>query len=223
MLAKKDARKCATALSEAAVEKYGKLETRKVRPPLDQLVLSIFYRHTSVRRATRALRELKRGFVDWNEVRISGIEEIVSHLSSAEWAYYSAREIKAVLQALFDLRNEANLQFLTNDEMGIADVRRFLRELPDVDREMANEVLMLSLERPVFPCNEFIARVCHRLGLLEDSRTTAKNQHKLTRLFDADYFPALHRYLCDFAGRYCLPEEPECGKCPMDKYCEQAA
>jgi len=221
-LDKEQAEKCAESLTQAAIDKYGKLETRKVRPPVDQLMLSIFYRHTSVRRATRALRELKRGFVDWNEVRISGLEEVVSHLSSAQWAWDSAREIKEVLDAMFDRRNQVTLDFLRNEEMGIPDVRRFLRDLPHVDREMSNEVLMLSLEKAVFPCSEPIARVCHRLGLLEDARPTAKNQQRLTRLFDKDYFPVLHRYLCDFAGRHCLPDIPECEGCPMEDNCQSA-
>ena len=221
-LDKKQAEECAEALIQAAIDKYGKLETRKVRPPVDQLMLSIFYRHTSVRRATRALRELKRGFVDWNEVRISGQEEIVSHLSSAQWAWDSVSEIKDVLNGMFDLRNQVTLDFLYDDEMGIPDVRRFLRDLPHVDREMANEVLMLSMEKAVFPCSKPIARVCHRLGLLEDDRPTAKNQQRLTRLFDEDFFPVLHRYLCDFAGRHCLPDVPECKGCPMNEECVSA-
>jgi endonuclease III len=221
-LNKKEARKCAEALTQAAIDKYGKLETRKVRPPVDQLILSIFYRHTSVRRATRALRELKRGFVDWNEVRISGLEETVSHLSSADWAWESAREIKEFLDGLFERRNQVRLDFFYDDEMGIPDVRRFLRKLPHVDREMANEVLMLSLEKPVFPCSEPIARVCHRLGLLEDDRPTARNQQRLTRLFNEDFFPVLHRYLCDFAGRHCLPDVPDCKGCPMEEHCNSA-
>jgi len=222
VLKKKQAMECAEALTQAAVDKYGKLETRKVRPPVDQLMLSIFYRYTSVRRATRALRELKRGFVDWNEVRISGLEEVVSYLSSAQWAWDSAREIKELLDGLFDRRNQVHLDFLHDEEMGIPDVRRFLRDLPHVDREMSNEVLMLSLEKPVFPCSEPIARVCYRLGLLEDPRPIARNQQRLTRMFDADFFPVLHRYLCDFAGRHCLPDVPGCEECPLKEHCESA-
>ena len=221
MLSDDQRQRCVEALVQAAVKKYGKLKTRKVRPALDQLVLSIFYRLTSVRRATRALRELKRSLVDWNELRVSSVEEVISHLSSAEWARVGARQIEEVVSRLFELRNEVSLEFL-RDEMPPAQARRFLRELPGVDRELANEVLLLSLGVAVFPCSEQIARTCHRLGLLDSEQPLANNQRVLTKTFDPQYYAVLHRFLFDTASRYCLAESPLCSECVLREHCVSA-
>jgi len=221
MLTGKQRKKCIERLESCAVQKYGTLKTRKIRPVLDQLILSIFYRLTSVRRATRAFRELKRSFVDWNELRISSIEEIVDHLSSAGWAWVGAVRIREMVEKLFAVRNEVSLEFL-RDEMTPAQVRRFLREVLGVDRGLANEVLMLSLQVPIFPCSEEIARVCHRLGLLQTEQSNARNQRILTESFDPEWYPVVHRFLFDIAGRWCLPEQPRCKECLMQKHCASA-
>ena len=218
MLKPNERRTCVENLGRCAVEKYGELKARKVRPALDQLILGVLYRQTSVRRATRALRELNRAFVDWTELRVSSVEEIVSHLSSAVWAWDSARRTKAILNTLFEKTNELCLQFL-HDEMTPAQMRSFLCQLPGVQRELANEVLMLSFGVPVFPCSEGIARMGYRLGLLETDRSTAKTQRLLTAILDPEHYAAVHLFLTDSAGKTCLPQEPRCQDCQMQQWC----
>jgi len=210
--------RCIENLIRCAVEKYGELKARKVRPPLDQLILGVMYRHTSVRRATRALREMNRGFVDWNEVRISSVEEIVSHLSNAAWAWDSARQIKAILNALFEKMNELSLGSL-GEQMTPTQMRSFLCGLPGVDRELANEVMMLSFNVPVFPCSEGIARMCYRLGVLDTESPSAKNQRFLTKLIAPQYYVPVHLFLTDCSGRTCLPEGPRCQECLVQQWC----
>jgi endonuclease III len=212
----------AEAVSSVAVEECGELKSRKIRPPLDQLALSIFFRETSYRRSIRALRQLNRNFVDWNEVRISPEEEVVDRLSSsASWAWESARSILELLHSLYEKQNHLSLRRLIDDRT-TTQARRFLRDLPPVDREMANEVLMLSFDLPLFPCPGKIARLTHRVGLLDDGRPLARNQRRLTDLFDSEYYPALHRFLLNSAGKHCTGDDPDCNRCKLEKVCESA-
>lgn len=217
MLKQKDREKQIGKLAAHAVKKYGELRKRKVRPPLEQLLLSIFCQYASVRRATRALRQLKRNFVDWNEVRISSAGEVASVLSGAQWAVLSAERVKNVLADVFHTRNEVSLAPLAY--LSPSQARAYLQSLPTVNRELADEVLMLSLRVPIFPCSADTVRMCHRLGLLPDARPTLKNQKILTEMFEPPLIPALHRLFCDSASTICRPEEPLCNKCIIARTC----
>lgn len=208
-------KKQAEALVKRAVEKHGEMKNRKCRPPLNQLILSLLYRLTSVRRATRALRGLKKSFVDWNEVRITHPGEVATTISSAPWAQQAAEELVWLLRELHKEHNCMNLDFL--HDLTSTQARTCLQGL--VSRDLADEVLLHSLRVPVLPCSEHTARMCHRLGLLADQRKTIKNQRRLAKRFDETYYAPLHLLLSDVAQSICLPGEPDCDHCPMQKTC----
>jgi len=184
---------------------------------MNQLILSVFYHLTSVRRATRALRELKRTFVDWNEVRVTHPAEVASALSSAPWAREGADRVVWLLRDVYELYNRTDMDFL--GELTPTQARSCLKSLPMVAPRVADEVLLLSLGVDVLPCSDAAARMCHRLGLLENPRPTLKNQRALGKVFDKRYYTPLHFFFCDIAERACLTEEPACGECPMRKHC----
>jgi len=217
VLSQSERTKQAQRLVKHAVDRYGELRNRKSRPPLNQLILSIFYRLTSVRRATRALRELKRSFVDWNEVRVSHPAEVAAALSSAQWAYEGAEKVVWLLREVYDVHNRTNLDFLA--ELTTTQARSCLKSLPMVPALLADEVLLFSLNVPVLPLSGASARMCARLGLLENDRPTLKNQRGLASLFDKDYYAPLDFFFCDVAERICLPDEPRCQRCPLKRHC----
>jgi endonuclease III len=220
VLPKKECRKQAERLARHAVERYGELRNRKSRPPLNQLILSTLYHVTSVRRATRALRELKHSFVDWNEVRVSHPSEVAAALSSARWAQQGAEQVVSVLRHVYDLFNRMDLDFLAG--MTPAQARSALRSLTAVPAPLIEEVLLLSLGMAVLPCSAAAARMCHRLGLLDNERLTVKNQRALENMFHERHYPSLHFFFCDVAEKLCLPEGPRCERCAFVSHCQHA-
>ena len=217
MRSQKQREKQAARLVRQAVGKYGELKGRKVRPPLNQLVLSLMAHATSVRQATRALRALKRRFADWNEVRVSHPVEVAASISSARWAQEAAERLVWMLGEIYEAYNRAGLQFLS--ELTPAQARSCLVRLPMVHRDLADEVLLFSLGAPVLPLSEAAARMCYRLGLIDNDRPTLKNQRALAKLFDERQYASLHLFFCDHAGKLCRPEEPLCQRCPMRRHC----
>ena len=209
MLAKK--------LGTLAKAKHGELKRRKVRPPLDQLVLSLLRRYTSTRRATRALSQLKRAFVDWNEVRISPVAEIASAMSGTEWASLSAERIIEFAQGLFDARNVVSLDFL--EELTATQARVFLQGLPGVGRDLADDVLLFSLLVDILPLNEDTAKMCYRLGLVPTERPTLKNQKSLMELWPRELYASLALFLADYAKSACGPDGPRCEECLAKSAC----
>ncbi|MFO8007600.1 MAG: hypothetical protein R6V05_07700 [Candidatus Brocadiia bacterium] len=220
-MSRQSPKKQAEQITGLAIERFGELKGRKKRPPLNQLILSIFYHLTSVRRATRALRQLKRTFVDWNEVRVSHQVEVSGALSSAQWARVGAERVLWVLRELNEAYHRTDLDFL--EELTPAQARSCLKSLPTVPRDLADEVLLLSLDIPVLPLSADTARMCCRLGLLDNDRPTVKNQRALEKLFSEEHYVPLHLFFCDFGDRACLPEGPECTDCPAEDICPTAA
>jgi endonuclease III len=218
MLAQKEMKKQAERLSRSAIEKYGEMKNRKPRPPLEQLVMGIFCRRTSVGQATRALRELKRNFVDWNEVRVSHPAELASGLPATQWARVGAEQLVWLLRDLYERFSCTDLDFLT--ELTATQARSCLQSLPAVQRDMADEVLLMSLDVAVLPLSASVARMCYRLGLLENDRPTLKNQRALARLLDPDCYASLHLFFCDYAERLCQAEEPLCEECLLEDHCK---
>ncbi len=218
MLSQKELKKQVDRLQRSAVEKHGEMKNRKPRPPLEQLIMSIFCRRTSVGQATRALRELKRSYVDWNEVRVSHPAELCGGLPSTQWARVGTEQLVWLLRDLYERYSCTDLDFLA--DLTPAQARSCLQSLPAVQRDMADEVLLMSLDVSVLPLSAAVARMCCRLGLLENDRPTLKNQRALSRLLDPDCYASLHLFFCDYAERLCEVEEPACAECPLTGHCK---
>jgi endonuclease III len=213
----KERKKQAARIARYAVRKYGEQKGRKLRSPINQLVLSLFCHLTSVRQATRAYRQLARDFADWNEVRVSHPAEVAACISTAHWATEAAEQLVWLLSEVLEVYNTTDFEFLR--ELTPTQARSCLLRIPVVRRDAADEVLLMSLDVPVLPLGEAAARMCHRLGLLPDAKTTMKNQRALVKLFGEDCLVPLHMFFCDYAERYCLPDQPVCNKCPMNRNC----
>jgi len=217
VLGQKKRRALAKKLSRLAKSKYGELKRRKIRLPLDQLALSILCRYTSTRRATRALSQFKRAFVDWNEVRISPVGEIAAALSGTEWAKLAAARIVEVTQALFEARNEVSLDFL--EELTTTQARTFLQGLPGVTRDLADEVLLFSRRVSVLPLSAGAASICYRLGLIRTERPTLENQKSLMEIWPEEHYASVTLLLVDYAKSVCRSAGARCRECGMKSVC----
>jgi len=207
----------AKKIASVARSRYGELKRRKARPPLEQLVLSILWRHTSVGRGTRVLRALKRAFVDWNEVRVSSTLEVSGAISGAGWASACAARIKEVLWALFTERNVLSLDFLA--DMPLSQARSELMALPGVTRDLADEVLLFSLGADILPLSADAARMCRRLGLIPNERPTVQNQRALMDMWQPDVYPIVALFFADYARTVCRAEKPRHRDCPLEGLC----
>ncbi len=183
------------------------------------MVQSILWRYTSVRRGTRALRELKRTFVDWNEVRVSPVPEVAGAMSTAPWAVTSAERIEKVLWSLFQTRNAVSLAILS--DLTPTQARTFLQSLQEVSRDLADEVLLFSLQGALLPLSDEAARMCYRLGLIRNDRATLQNQKALMRLWEPGLYPGVALYFVDHARTLCRQDNPRHKDCPVNALCPE--
>lgn len=112
------------------------------RSPCSYLCLTILMRNNSMTNARNAEAAIRKRFVDWNEVRVSPIAEVMEALESAKApsAEQKAYALRRFLRDLFSKFTKTNLQF-------------DLMELPEIRLPLAP-----GEEKPVEPGREPVSR-----------------------------------------------------------------
>ena len=96
--------------------------------PLDHLALSVLMDGgATAADALAAIARLRREFVDWNEVRVARIQEIVRVLGGIPGVERSATRIKDEYNLFFDKKGALNFDFLAAGKP--AETRRALAQL----------------------------------------------------------------------------------------------
>jgi endonuclease-3 len=94
-----------------------------------------------------------------------------------------------------------------------------LIKLPGVGRKSANVVLNSAFGIVTMPVDTHVQRVARRLGL-SCATTPDKIEQDLLKVIPQKWLPNAHHWLV-LHGRYiCKARNPECAKCPINKWCE---
>jgi hypothetical protein len=103
-----------SATLKALAVAFGGPENLDELRPLEQLILLILCQGSDVTKARSAMKRLQREYVDWNEIRVSGVYEIAGHLRvlGARKTLRKAQQIKELLTTVYNRFNKLNLDFL---------------------------------------------------------------------------------------------------------------
>jgi endonuclease-3 len=186
--------------------------------PLDEIVLEVLSEDSTNKDAARAFRELRRAFVDWNEVRVSRPGEIQQVLEPLEGAASKARRIQQMLDGLFRRRSALSLSFLL--DAGPREARDFLGQLEGVGEEFAARVMLHSLGYPAVAVTPAVARVSQRVGLVGEEFSVEDIRRRLAKIVLKERMCAFHTLVSDHARRACLVTSPKCGRCVLRRLCQ---
>ena len=95
-----------------------------------------------------------------------------------------------------------------------------LIQLPGVGRKTANLVMTDAFDKPGICVDVHVHRICNRLGLVR-TRTPVKTEMALRQLLPMAYWKTWNHTLVAFGQTLCLPVRPQCGNCPLQKYCKR--
>ena len=95
-------------------ERYGGPDEFDEPQPLEQLILLLLSRGASIRRARSVMKRLQAEYVDWNEVRVTGVHELHGHVSllGQRGMEGKAEALKELLESVYSRFNKLNLDFL---------------------------------------------------------------------------------------------------------------
>jgi len=101
----------------------------------------------------------------------------------------------------------------------VPDSREQLEALPGVGRKTANVVLNAAFGQPTMAVDTHIFRVANRTGLAHGT-TPRAIEDQLLATIPAEFLQNAHHWLI-LLGRYiCKARKPECGRCPIVRWCE---
>jgi endonuclease III len=179
--------------------------------------LSVLGRRLSESAAEKSLAALAAAFPDWNELRVSQVQEF-QHLiqtKNADLAIQVARDSIEYLQEIFQKIHGFNLDVIKGD---LAEAARFASNLQFLGAGVGHYILYLACpgELPVSPP---IVRTLDRLGLAKRTSSIKKAQAGIE-----GFVPEAMRR--DFAVRlgtvvekWCDAKKPLCWQCPLVQAC----
>ncbi len=208
----------ALAILRRLEQEYGRPVWRVVRPPLDELVITILSQHTSDVNCERAFEGLRQQFPTWEDVANADELEIERAIRSGGLAATKAPRIKNVVTTVLAKNSLAGL-----DQLPLGEAKARLQSLPGVGPKTAACVLLFACKRPALPVDTHVHRVSRRIGLIEDS-TNAESAHEiLESMLPAEDVYSFHVNVIAHGRRVCRAREPKCETCTVRDLCAYAA
>jgi endonuclease III len=173
----------------------------------------------TARQAEASVRSLRGAYEDWNEVRVSQIQEIAPFIKSksTDTSKRGARLVKAFLQDVFQNNHSFDLSFVLED---IAAGGKAMATWPVLGVPGAHYLMWVATEG-LMPVTAGIVRVFDRIGLMERTTSYKKGLEALSKLGSPKGKPALQfaMQFGEVAERWCDSRKPLCHACPLVEVC----
>jgi endonuclease-3 len=183
---------------------------------LKAVVYGICHEDTSREQANQALSRFKDEFFDWNEVRVSGVEEIRESLAGIPEPEERARRIRRFLRQLFNRTYGFNL-----DALAKKPLKEALKVLQTYDAFASDYVTATVIQQALgghaIPIDKQTHRALERLGITES--TVADLRAVLERAVPKNRGAEFLDLLEDLAYDTCVEGEPDCPRCELRKIC----
>jgi len=159
---------------------HPEVERTTYEDPVEALISGIISERMSESAAQRAFREITKAFVDWNDLRVSRVEEIAEALGrNTVSSRATALALTAALRGIFDEYHKISLQTLK--KLGKRPARQDLEKIDGVSRFVINYCLLTSLEAHAIPLTEQMADYLKRNGIIDANADEEDTEGFLTR------------------------------------------
>lgn len=188
---------------------------------LEAVVFGICHEDTSREQATLALARFKDDFFDWNEVRVSSLEEIQGALAGFPNSDDRAYRIRRFLRQLFEKTYGFTLEALAKKPL--KESVKVLQEYEVLasDYVMAT-VIQMSLGGHAIPVDESARRALERLGVVDPGTDATTTRALLERAVPKNRGLEFADLLEELAHDTCVEGIPDCPRCELRKTCPTA-
>jgi endonuclease-3 len=185
---------------------------------LEAVIYGICHEGTTREQANQALSRFKDDFFDWNEVRVSTIEEIQGVLAGLPDPEPRAQKIRRFLRQLFEKTYGFTLEPLTKKPL--KESLKILSEYEAFQSDYVEAtVIRLSLGGHSIPVDGPVLRVMERFRLIEPKANLATIRSFLERAIPKNRGSEFVDLIEELAHDTCLEGEPECPRCDLRKLC----
>ncbi|VTR97884.1 endonuclease III domain-containing protein [Tuwongella immobilis] len=188
---------------------------------LDEMVFGILREGTTRELAEPAFHTLRTRFFDWNEIRVSQLDELEEALGCLPDATAKAKRILGLLQEIFETTFSFDLQSM--DKKGIKQAGKQIARYQDVNDFVVAWVTQQALSGHALPLDLPSIRVLARLGLLDLAEAEEANREalrgSLENLVPKAKGPIFTESISLLARDTCFEEAPACENCVLRSEC----
>jgi endonuclease-3 len=183
---------------------------------LKAVVYGICHEGTTREQANQALSRFKDEFFDWNEIRVSGVDEIQESLAGIPEPEDRARRIRRFLRQLFSRTYGFTLDALTKKPL--KDALKVLHTYEAFSSDYVTAtVIQQALGGHAIPIDADTSRALKRLGITEPKISDLRAV--LERAVPKNRGSEFVNLIEDLANDTCVEGEPECQRCELRKIC----
>ncbi len=162
---------------------------------LETVIFHRLHHATSADKALKSFERLITEFVDWNEIRVSTIQEIREQLPSGANSLDTAVFIKDYLEFVHRERQCMDLEFLI--EQNLSDIRRFLKQVRGIDASTIDLLVHRCKGHPIFPLNPLMETILVTAGLAKQQDTRDRKAKSVFEMLVSESVLPFHHFLLD--------------------------
>jgi len=190
------------------------------RPLLEELIYAICREGSTPADADAGYARLRKAFIDWNEVRVSTVQEVGEILRPLSAPGSRAKRIIGLLQEVFEATYTFDLGEIA--KKGLKDTARKLRYYKEGVNDYAVAwVVQRTLGGHAIPLDEPTLRVLTRLGAVEDvdPESLEAVRGSIEHVIPKSRGPEFTDLMSVHAKELCIEKDPRCAACPLKNEC----
>jgi endonuclease III len=186
---------------------------------LKAVVYGICHEDTTREQANQALSRFEDEFFDWNELRVSSVDEIQETLAGIPGPEERAQRIRRFLRQLFNRTYGFTLDTLTKKPL-----KEALKVLQTYDAFASDYVTATVIQQALgghaIPVDKAVHRVLERVGISEPEIPALRAilERAVPKNRGGEFLDLIE----DLANDTCLETNPECPRCELRKMCAYA-
>ena len=210
------------------------------RPVLEELIYAVCREGATPADADRAYDALRKTFVDWNEVRVSTVQEVADSLRPLPGAGLKAGWIIALLQAVFEMTYSYDLDELEKkglkqaakqlaryfdpkdlEKLGLRQAAKQAARLETMHDFAVAWVVQRRLGGHAVPLDGPTLRVLRRLGVVEPGEPESLEglRGSIEHVIPKAKGPEFTDLMSVHAKELCVEGVPDCSRCPLKSDC----
>ncbi len=195
-------------------KRYKNMPLPPERSVLEQLIYAALLENASIELADAAYAILEHYFIDWNEIRVSTVQELADTFSMLPDPTAAGERIRRALQRIFEKIYMFDLEDLRKKGRSLTQITETLESYDACSRFMIDYTIQTAFSGHVIPVDEAAMRVFRLLGLTQvNAARTAETVSGLERTIPKKNGPRFTMQLHQFAAAYFqTPESSELRK-----------
>lgn len=213
------------AVHRVLQRKYGDFTHFNKSDTLDNLIFVICSVRATESVYRRVYDKVRSAYPRAAAIGGAPIAAIAAELKDAGRQRQKAKAIKAAVRLAIKTFGKASLEGLR--QYSDSECEKFLRRIPWVGLKVARCVMMIPLDRPVFPVDTHVWRISRRLRWVRSGKNkrvfcTNSEMNRLQDIIPAELRKSLHVNMISLGREYCLATRPKCFSCPLAQLCPTA-